>query len=97
MSENYAYRDGYDDAYDSMYEERRELEKKIEQQEDFIRRLMGELRQHGWGDMHYRPQEQDASIRLLLEEGEIYERRTDESGARPQETGQEPTPNQPDN
>jgi len=56
--------------------ERREVtfRSQIEHRENFIRKLMAELRQHGWGDMHYGSQEQDASIRLLLEEGEVYTR-----------------------
>ena len=51
--------------------ERREItfRSEIDARDDFIQRLMKELSQHGWGDFHYGPQDQDRNIVALLEEG----------------------------
>ena len=52
----------------------------IQRLQDFNQRLMNELAQHGWGDMHYGPQEQDRNIVALLEEGGYqFERGSDAS------------------
>jgi len=72
----------------------------IQHREDFIRRLMAELRHHGWGDFHYGVTPQEPSIVALLEEGRIYteqfvimqegniyERGSDQSGAPTEEAG----------
>src|SRR5688572_16240533 len=84
--------------------ERREVtfRSEIEHRENFIRKLMAELRKHGWGDMHYTPglPTQDPEIVALLEEGaiyenafvimqegNIYERGPDQSGAPTEEAG----------
>jgi hypothetical protein len=57
--------------------------------DDFIQRLMQELSQHGWGDMHYsNNSQQDPNIVALLEEGGFqYERGSDQSGKSPEEAG----------
>lgn len=86
--------------------ERREVtfRAEIDHRENFIRKLMAELRKHGWGDFHYGSlgNKQDPNIVALLregydyehrfvimQEGNIYERGSNESGSRPQETGKE--------
>lgn len=72
------------------------------ERENFIRKLMEELKKHGWGDFHYTPygSPQDPEIVALLEEGKIYEkpfvimqegniyeRGFDPSGTPPEEAG----------
>jgi len=77
------------------------LEVELQHREEFIRRLMAELRKHGWGDFHYGAQQQDPNIVALLregyqdyehpfvimQEGNIYERGSDQSGAPTEEAG----------
>lgn len=50
-------------------EEARKFQLLWQQALEFNQRLMKELSQHGWGDFHYGPQEQDRNIVALLEEG----------------------------
>lgn len=42
----------------------------LKDERDFADRLVAELKQHGWGDFHYGPQDQDPSIVALLREHE---------------------------
>jgi hypothetical protein len=77
------------------------LESELRIREEFIRKLMAELRKHGWGDFHYSYNSpQDPNIVALLEEGRIYEeqfvimqegnvyeRGSDQSGTPTEETG----------
>ena len=51
--------------------ERREVtfRSEIDARDDFIQRLMAELAQWGWGDVHYPGQHQAVSVVTLLKEG----------------------------